>query len=130
MEQFVSLFTRLVVALEVIAANFGSAPTAAATGGTDKGGATGTKTTKATKAAADKGATAPTQEEVNAALSELKDYIDSKGEKGIVHARKVMKEVAGVEKMVEIPEEKRAAVIKAAAKELEAYKAAEEEEAM
>lgn len=125
MEQFVSLFTRLVVALETIAANFGSAPTPAASGGADKAAAG--KGTKATKAAADKGATAPTQEEVNAALSELKDYIDGKGEKGIVHARKVMKEVAGVEKMVEIPEEKRAAVIKAAAKELEAYKAAEEE---
>ncbi len=123
MELFVQLFTRLVVALETIAANSGSAaaPAAAAAAGTT------TKATKGTKASADKGATAPTQEEVNAALSELKDYIDGKGEKGIVHARKVMKEVAGVEKMVEIPEEKRAAVIKAAAKELEAYKAAEEE---
>lgn len=120
-ENFLAVLTRIAVALEAIAGNGGGLATSTATDKpADKPAGKGGKgnTTKA--------ATAPSADECNAALVELKDYIDSKGEKGITFARKVMKEVAGVEKMAEIPEDKRAGVIKAAAKELEAYKAAED----
>lgn len=122
-ENFISILTRIAVALEAIAAGGGlaasaapaAADTSAKANGKGKGGSA--TTTKA----------GPTAEETNAALAELKDYVDSKEEKkGITYARKVMQEAAGVQKMAEIPEDKRAAVIKAAAKELEAYKAAED----
>ncbi|UDY80389.1 hypothetical protein AXY1_78 [Achromobacter phage AXY1] len=120
-EQFLAVLTRIAAALEAIAGNGGGLATStAADKPADKPAG------KAGKGTTTKAATAPSADECNAALVELKDYIDSKGEKGITFARKVMKEVAGVEKMAEIPEDKRAGVIKAAAKELEAYKAAED----
>lgn len=121
-EQFLAVLTRIAAALEAIAGNGGGLATSTATA--DK--AADKPAGKGGKGTTTKAATAPSADECNAALSELKDYIDSKGEKGIEHARKVMKEVAGVMKMAEIPEDKRAAVIKGAVKELEAFKQAED----
>lgn len=122
--KLLALIERGVVALETIASNGGATGSGTATpAATTKE----TKSTKGSKANADKGAAAPSAEETAAALTELREYIDSKGDRGIEHARKVMNEAAGVSKMAEIPEDKRAAVIKAAAAALEAYKATEDE---
>lgn len=123
LEKFLEVLTRIAVALE----NGASASTGSATSTekaadtkttTTRGGAKGgSKTTTAAK-------TAPTEDETSAALSALKDFVDEQGEKGVTYARKVMNNVAGVQKMAEIPEDKRAAVIKAAEAELAAYKEA------
>lgn len=122
--KLLALIERGVVALETIASNGGATGSGTATpAATTKE----TKSTKGSKANADKGVAAPSAEETAAALTELREYIDSKGDRGIEHARKVMNEAAGVSKMAEIPEDKRAAVIKAAAAALEAYKATEDE---
>lgn len=121
--KLLALIERGVVALETIASNGGAAGAGAASTTTTK---ETTSTKGAGKGKADKGASVPTAEETAAALTELREYIDSKGDKGIEHARNVMKSAAGVAKMAEIPEDKRVAVIKAAAAALEAYKAAED----
>lgn len=119
-EQFLAVLTRIAVALENGA---GAAPAAAATESKPAAGKGGRAAAASKPAAPAK--TGPTAEETNAALTELRTYIDGKGDKGIVYARKVMDEAAGVGKMADIPEDKREAVIKAAAAELEAYKESE-----
>lgn len=122
LEKFLEVLTRIAVALEngASASTGSAAPAATETkaAATGKGGRG-----KAAAAAKDE----PSAEECEAALTEMREYIDSKEPKqGIVYARKVMNQAAGVAKMAEIPADKRADVIKMAAAELEAYKQAED----
>lgn len=126
LENFLNVLTRIAVALETIAGNGGlqsGAPdtTAAKTTTTTGKGAAGKG------AAAGKGKAVPTEEETSAALTELRNKIDEHSGNttdGLAIARKIMSEVASVAKMKDIPEDKRAEVIKRAAAELEAYLAA------
>lgn len=133
-EQFLAVLTRIAVALENGAAP-GATSAAASTPADSAPAATESKAT-GTRGGKGKGAatsapakTAPTAEETNAALTELRTYIDeAEGDKkGLAAAREVMDEIAGVSKMAEIPEDKRAAIIKAANEKLEAYKATQSE---
>lgn len=118
LQELLALFARLVVAQETIAGK-STAPTAppASNPATGDKPQTAAEKKKADKAAADAAAAAaktfPTEEETNAALTKLKEFVDSdKGEgEGIKAARAVMAATAGVKKMAEIPEDKRAAVI-------------------
>lgn len=132
LNRLVAAFESIAGSLAVLAGAAASAPAAKA------------ETTTAAAAAADKpkgrgraATTKPkepevTQEQVNDALSALKDFIDEvegkEAKAGIAAAREVMKKAAGVAKMAEIPEDKYAAVIVAAEQALEAAKEAADED--
>lgn len=102
---------------EELAAYLGTPPTAAAptTAKADKPTATETKKTPPAKPKP-----AHTRDEVEAALTQVKDKL------GLEGAKKVIKEAGGVEKKAEIPDDKLDAVFAAC----EAAIAAAEEEAM